>query len=515
MRLLRVMAAFAATPWALDLITLEALAAVLERADAGQDVSFEAFAEAKAAKPAGAARAPENVAVIPVHGVIAHRAHMVEGMCGQGGASAEILDKAIRAAVADPTIRSIVLDIDSPGGSVYGVAELADTIFSARRAEADRRGREFHGRERRVLDRTAAHELYVIPSGEVGSIGVYMKHTDTSKADEAAGKASTIIKAGKYKAEISDGPLSDDAKAHLQDRVDAYYTQFAKAVAKHRGVAVTPCATATARAAAWAPPPRSRPGWSTASRRSTKSFRSTPGARRRPRTGPARTPRRRSALRRPAESDDSRDRTHANTLKKDSDMKSFSRKNWPLLAVVAMLVVGAACAYGGYIDPTVLAAAPLLVPIGLITEPNAKVVRELLAKRQTLVEASQAIVTAAGAANLELTAEQNQTIDAKLGEISAIDAQVKRLNALIEADRGAPVAGAIIETRPNVLDDPKRGFRHFGDFAMSVRRANPEISGTGRRPPSPPGRHSRRHLLERVRRARTAATWCRRNSRRT
>jgi hypothetical protein len=54
---------------------------------------------------------------------------------------------------------------------------------------------------------------------------------------------------------------------------------------------------------------------------------------------------------------------------------------------------------------------------------------------------------------------------------------VKRLKALIEAERGAPVAGTILETRPNVLDDPKRGFKHFGDFAMSVRRANPEISG--------------------------------------
>lgn len=236
MRLLKVMAAFAATPWALDLATLEALAQILDRANAGEEVSFEAFAEAKA-KGAAPAGVRENVAVIPIHGVVAHRAHMVEGMCGQGGASTEILDKAIRMAVADPTVRSIVLDIDSPGGSVAGVTELANTIFAARAQKPIAAVANSAALSAAYWFATAAHELFVIPSGEVGSIGVFGKHVDTTKADEAAGKVTTVISAGKYKAEGA-GPLTDDAKAYMQGRVDAYYTQFVKDVAKYRGVSV-------------------------------------------------------------------------------------------------------------------------------------------------------------------------------------------------------------------------------------------------------------------------------------
>ena len=75
------------------------------------------------------------------------------------------------------------------------------------------------------------------PSGEVGSIGVYGAHTDTTKADEAAGRKTTLISAGKYKTE-GHGALTEEAAAAMQGRVDAYYTQFIRTVAKNRGVSV-------------------------------------------------------------------------------------------------------------------------------------------------------------------------------------------------------------------------------------------------------------------------------------
>jgi signal peptide peptidase SppA len=241
MRLLRVMAAFAETPWAMDLGRLQALASLLERASLDQEIdvgadasSAEASAERQAAAAAGA---KQNVAVIPVYGVVAHRAYMVQGMCGTGGASAELLEAQIRAALDDPTVRSIVLDIDSPGGSVYGVAELAATIFEGREKKPIAAVANATASSAAYWIASAAHEIYVIPSGEVGSIGVFAKHVDTTKADEAAGKVTTVISAGKYKAEGA-GALTDDAKAFVQSRIDAYYTDFVKAVAKHRGVAV-------------------------------------------------------------------------------------------------------------------------------------------------------------------------------------------------------------------------------------------------------------------------------------
>jgi ClpP class serine protease len=75
---------------------------------------------AKADRGCGRAGAKQNVAVIQVYGVIAQRANMIMEMCG--GTSTEMLGPDPDG-VDDPSVRSIVLDIDSPGGSVFGVQE--------------------------------------------------------------------------------------------------------------------------------------------------------------------------------------------------------------------------------------------------------------------------------------------------------------------------------------------------------------------------------------------------------
>jgi signal peptide peptidase SppA len=239
MRLLRVLSHFASTPWALELGTLTAMASVLERAAAeGRDLDFSGEIEAKAPDRAAAdAGAKQNVAVIAVYGVIAHRAHMVQGICGPTGTSAETLEATINAALEDPTVRSIVLDVNSPGGSVQGIQELADTIFQGRAKKPIAAVANSTAASAAYWFASAAHELYVIPSGEVGSIGVYAKHVDTTAADKAAGKETTIFSAGKYKAEGA-GALTDDAKEYLQSRVDGYYTDFVKTVARNRDVKV-------------------------------------------------------------------------------------------------------------------------------------------------------------------------------------------------------------------------------------------------------------------------------------
>jgi ClpP class serine protease len=75
----------------------------------------------------------------------------------------------------------------------------------------------------------------VIPSGEVGSIGVFCAHEDISKAAEQAGVKVSLISAGKYKTEGNEfEPLSDDARADLQSKVDAFYGMFIKAVGRGR-----------------------------------------------------------------------------------------------------------------------------------------------------------------------------------------------------------------------------------------------------------------------------------------
>jgi HK97 family phage major capsid protein len=175
------------------------------------------------------------VAVIPIVGTITPKANMMSDI--SGGTSIEKLTKQFRSAVANPDVRAIVLDIDSPGGSVYGVQELADEIRGARD-------------EKKIVAQVSplaasaaywlasqANEIAITPSGDAGSIGVYMAHQDVSKAMELRGVKTTLISAGKYKVEGNPyEPLSDEAMANLQERVTQIYGRFLDDVAAGRGV---------------------------------------------------------------------------------------------------------------------------------------------------------------------------------------------------------------------------------------------------------------------------------------
>lgn len=182
---------------------------------------------------AGPARQRGAVAVIPIYGVLEHRASLWTMIFG--GTSYTAIQAQVRAAVAAPDVGSIVLHIDSPGGSVAGLAETAAEILAARDnkkviAVAD------------TLCASAAYwlgsqasEIVVTPSAEVGSIGVITAHEDISAMLEGMGVKVTTISAGKFKVEGSPfEPLGDEAKAALQKRVDEYYDMFARAVAKGR-----------------------------------------------------------------------------------------------------------------------------------------------------------------------------------------------------------------------------------------------------------------------------------------
>jgi capsid assembly protease len=157
-------------------------------------------------------------------------------MC-DGGTSTQAISKAMREANADESISSILLDIDSPGGSVYGVSELAAEIRgSAKPVTAI--ANSLAASAAYWLG-TACAEFFVTPGGEVGSIGVWQAHEDWSKALAEAGVDISLISAGKYKTEGHPyGPLPQEARDFMQSRVDDYYGMFTRDVAKGRNVSV-------------------------------------------------------------------------------------------------------------------------------------------------------------------------------------------------------------------------------------------------------------------------------------
>lgn len=176
-----------------------------------------------------------QVAVIKVMGTVMKR---LGGLAEfSGGFGIERATATLRQALADPGISSILLQIDSPGGSVYGVQEFASEIFRARGTKKIVAIADDLAASAAYWIGSAAEELVVTPSGEVGSIGVVAMHVDYSKALEEEGIKVTFVHAGDNKVEGNPyEPLSEDAKAFQQSRVDDYYREFVKAVGKGRGV---------------------------------------------------------------------------------------------------------------------------------------------------------------------------------------------------------------------------------------------------------------------------------------
>jgi len=135
-----------------------------------------------------------------------------------------------------PAIGAIVLDIDSPGGIVYGTPELADMIQAVREIKPIYTLANGMAASAAYWLGAQGTKVYATPSSEVGSIGVWSAHGDFSKAYEDMGVKMTLVSAGEFKTEGNPWePLSDAAKADMQASVDRYHDMFLAAVAAGRG----------------------------------------------------------------------------------------------------------------------------------------------------------------------------------------------------------------------------------------------------------------------------------------
>lgn len=180
-----------------------------------------------------------KIAVIPLHGVMSQRMNMMSAM--SGGTSTELFGAAFAEQVNDPDVKAIVFDIDSPGGSSYGVTELANLIMSARGRKPILAIANSVGASAAFWIGAAADRFYATPGAIVGSVGVYMMHLDVSKWAENEGLKVSYISAGKNKTRGNEWePLSDEDLSHFQAMVDETYSMFIRDVARGRGV--TPAA---------------------------------------------------------------------------------------------------------------------------------------------------------------------------------------------------------------------------------------------------------------------------------
>lgn len=179
----------------------------------------------------------DGVAVIPVEGTLVHRGSTPNAMSGLTGYNR--LSEWFRAALDDPAVRAILLDIDSPGGEVAGAFDFADEIFAARGQKPITAIAADLAASAGYLIASAADEVIVTRTGRVGSVGVVTAHADLSGAAEKRGVVITHIFAGAHKVDGHPyGPLPDEVRARIQAEIDRIYSIFTQTVARNRGLTV-------------------------------------------------------------------------------------------------------------------------------------------------------------------------------------------------------------------------------------------------------------------------------------
>lgn len=175
----------------------------------------------------------DNIATIGVTGTLVNRAL---GMSPQSGlTSYQQISADLDTAIADPTVRGILLDIDSGGGEVAGLFDLVDAIKAADAIKPVVAAVNDEAFSAAYAIASAAREVYTTKTGGVGSIGVVACHVDQSAADEQAGLKVTYVYEGDHKVDgNSHEPLSDTARAAISADVEAAYDMFVGAVAANR-----------------------------------------------------------------------------------------------------------------------------------------------------------------------------------------------------------------------------------------------------------------------------------------
>ena len=235
MRLIDILTA----PWAIVPEKLLEIQAIYRTHLRGEKIDLAAI-EARLGKPLANEPKPyevhKGVAVIEMEGIVAKRMSLFTKI--SGGISTYYVHEQFSAAMADPKVRGVLLNIDSPGGGIDGTAELAGLIHSARGEKPILAYTDGMMASAAYWIGSAADAVYISgDTAQVGSIGVVASHMDISEAEKMIGIKTTEIVAGKYKRIASrHAPLSKEGKATIQEMVDHVYSAFVGDVAKHRGV---------------------------------------------------------------------------------------------------------------------------------------------------------------------------------------------------------------------------------------------------------------------------------------
>lgn len=234
---------FFGKPWAVEESLLEPMTDIVYRHLDGKKLSDEDIQAITRFQPTRRTR-PEDrryevvggAAIIPIYGVISKRANLVERISQGVGTSTLVLAEDIRAALNDDEVKEIILDIDSPGGSVGGVSEVADLIYNSRGKKPINAYANGLMASAAYWIGSAADNIYATKTTQVGSIGVYSVVYDATVMQHNRGIKTHVIRAGKYKAAGNpEKAFTEEDHKVIQTQIMKFFDLFAGDVKKFRG----------------------------------------------------------------------------------------------------------------------------------------------------------------------------------------------------------------------------------------------------------------------------------------
>ncbi|UZE38208.1 S49 family peptidase [Wolbachia endosymbiont of Drosophila pseudotakahashii] len=177
----------------------------------------------------------EKIAIIPIHGILTKKPGSFDDMLGM--TSYEKIREEIEKALIDEEVETIILDIDSPGGEVNGLFDLADFIYEARTKKRIVAIANDDAYSAAYAIASSAEKVLVTRTSGVGSIGVIASHIDQSGFDEKQGIKYTTVFAGNRKNDLNPHePITSESVESLQEEVDRLYEMFVQLIARNRNL---------------------------------------------------------------------------------------------------------------------------------------------------------------------------------------------------------------------------------------------------------------------------------------
>lgn len=154
-----------------------------------------------------------------------------------GLADTAALTRAFDAAADMDTVEHIVCDVDTPGGSVDGLAEFGDAVFRARQRKPVTMHVSGMCASAGYYVASQATAIYANRMDLIGSIGTRMMLYDFHKMFETEGIEAIPIDTGIHKSAGAMGTeITEEQRAEFQRIVDAYFADFLAVIRRGRKI---------------------------------------------------------------------------------------------------------------------------------------------------------------------------------------------------------------------------------------------------------------------------------------